>query len=80
MQDIDDQFKPILPISIIKTEVVINPFSDLVGLQAKNKSKNVKEEKQNQKFKEKVAKNQNLLTFDDENEENGEDFKNQKYI
>ncbi|KAG7202887.1 hypothetical protein KM043_010035 [Ampulex compressa] len=67
---VDENDRPLYPQKIIKTEVLNNPFSDIVPRTA---SKKLNEEKESKKDKKSGVKNFKLLSFGEEAEEDEEE-------
>ena len=68
--EVDDNDRPVYPPKIIRTEVIVNPFPDIVPRKKTVSDSNIK--------KRKKKENKNVLSFSDEIEENSEEIKPRK--
>ncbi|EFC43840.1 predicted protein, partial [Naegleria gruberi] len=64
--EVDDNDRPVYPPKIIRTEVIVNPFPDIVPRKKTVSDSNIK--------KRKKKENKNVLSFSDEIEENSEEI------
>nr|XP_018914497.1 PREDICTED: peptidyl-prolyl cis-trans isomerase CWC27 homolog [Bemisia tabaci] len=70
---VDHDDRPIYPPKIIKTEVISNPFPDIVPRVTPKQKSSDKEEKKSKSDKTKAVKNYKLLSFGEEAEEDEEE-------
>ncbi|XP_054161388.1 spliceosome-associated protein CWC27 homolog [Oppia nitens] len=70
--EVDQNERPLHPYKIHSTEILLNPFPDIIPRQTNNQKKS--ETKVEQKSQSKATKNFNLLSFGDEAEEEEEEI------